>query len=127
MSRAAMVVGAGRKISFACWLIGLLACGGLALAGGCYPKAQIYGVGNVGGLIFDVNPPDAEVILDGVAQGKASDFTQERYLKVESGTHRLELRKPGYETFSRTLFVSQSLLRIEATLVTGGAPASGGS
>jgi len=73
-----------------------------------------------------VNPPDAEVILDGIAQGKASDFTQERYLKVESGTHRLELRKPGYETYSRTLFVSKSLLRIEATLVTGGVPASGG-
>ena len=126
MSRATMVGVAGRKAAFAFWLIGLLACGGLVLAGGCYPKAQIYGVGNVGGLIFDVNPPDAEVILDGIAQGKASDFTQERYLKVESGTHRLELRKPGYETYSRTLFVSKSLLRIEATLVTGGVPASGG-
>lgn len=126
MRRAARIGGAGRKAAFAFWLLGLLAFGGLALAGGCYPKAQIYGVGNVGGLIFDVNPPDAEVVLDGVAQGKASDFTQERYLKVESGTHRLELRKPGYETYSRTLFVSHSLLRIEATLVTGGAPASGG-
>jgi hypothetical protein len=126
MSKATMVGGAGRKAAFAFWLLGLLACGGLALAGGCYPKAQIYGVGNVGGLIFDVNPPDAEVILDGIAQGKASDFTQERYLKVESGTHQLELRKPGYETYSRTLFVSNSLLRIEATLVTGGAPSSGG-
>ena len=126
MSKATMVGGAGRKAAFAFWLLGLLACGGLALAGGCYPKAQIYGVGNVGGLIFDVNPPDAEVILDGIAQGQASDFTQERYLKVESGTHRLELRKPGYETYSRTLFVSKSLLRIEATLVTGGVPASGG-
>jgi len=110
----------------ASWPAGFLACGGFALAGGCYPKAQIYGVENVGGLIFDVNPPDAEVVLDGVVQGEASDFTQERYLKVEGGTHRLELRKPGYETYSRTLFVSHSLLRIEATLVTG-APASGGN
>jgi len=126
MRRAAMIGGAERKAAFAFWLLGLLACGWLALAGGCYPKAQIYGVGNVGGLIFEVNPPDAEVVLDGVAQGKASDFTQERYLKVESGMHRLELRKPGYETYSRTLFVSHSLLRIEATLVTGGSPASGG-
>ncbi|MGA7104601.1 MAG: PEGA domain-containing protein [Candidatus Deferrimicrobiaceae bacterium] len=127
MSRATIVSGARRKAAFVFWLLGLLACGGLALAGGCYPKAQIYGVGDVGGLIFDVNPPDAEVVLDGVTQGKASDFTQERYLKVGSGTHRLELRKPGFETYSRTLFVSHSLLRIEATLVTGGAPASGGS
>jgi PEGA domain len=126
MSRVALIGGAGRKSSYAFWLPCLLVCAGLALTGGCYPKAQIYGVGNVGGLIFDVNPPDAEVVLDGVAQGKASDFTQERYLKVESGTHLLELRKPGYETYSRTLYVSHSLLRIEATLVTGGTPASGG-
>jgi PEGA domain len=126
MSRAFMVCGAVRKSAVTYWLLVLLVCSGLALAGGCYPKSQIYGVENVGGLVFDVNPPDAEVVLDGVVQGKASDFTQERYLKVESGMHRLELRKPGYETYSRTLFVSHSLLRIEATLVTGGAPASGG-
>jgi len=121
-----MIGGVARKAAFASWMLALLASGVLALAGGCYPKTQIYGVENVGGLIFEVNPPDAEVVLDGVVQGKASDFTQERYLKVESGRHRLELRKPGYETYSRTLFVSHSLLRIEATLVTGGAPASGG-
>ena len=107
-------------------LLFLLACGGLALMGGCYPKAQIYGVENVGGLIFAVNPPDAEVILDGVSQGMASEFTEERYLKVESGPHKLELRKAGYETYTRTIYVSNSLLRIEATLVEGGRPASGG-
>jgi hypothetical protein len=95
--------------------------------GRCYPKAQIYGVENVGGLIFKVNPPDAEVILDGVSQGMASEFTEERYLKVESGPHRLELRKAGYETYSRTVYVSNSLLRVEATLVEGGQPASGGN
>ncbi len=116
-----------RRAAPACRLIVLLVCGGLALAGGCYPKAQVYGVGNVGGLIFDVDPPDAEVVLDGVVQGKASDFPRERYLKVESGTHRLELRKPGYRTYSRTLFVSHSLLRIEVALATDGGPASGGS
>jgi hypothetical protein len=61
-------------------------------------------------------------VLDGVFQGKASDFTEERYLKVESGTHLLTLRKAGYETYSRTLYVSNSLLRVEATLVEGGPP-----
>ena len=126
MTGATGIGGAGRKAATACGLLVFLVCGALALAGGCYPKAQVYGVGNVGGLAFDVNPPDAEVVLDGVVQGKASDFPRERYLKVESGRHRLELRKPGYETYSRTLFVSHSLLRIEATLVTGGTPASGG-
>ncbi len=99
---------------------------GLLLAAGCYPKSQVYGVGNVGGLVFAVNPPDADVVLDGVVQGKASDFTEERYLKVESGTHRLELRKAGYETYARDVYVSNALLRIEATLIAGGsAPAEG--
>jgi PEGA domain len=90
---------------------------GAALLAGCYPKSQIYGVGNDGGLVFDVNPPDADVILDGVAQGPASSFTQERYLKVAPGTHRLELRLPGYETYAREIYVANALLRIEAALV----------
>ncbi len=89
----------------------------VALLAGCYPKGQIYGVGNEGGLIFSVNPPDAEVLLDGVAQGKASDFTEDRYLKVASGAHRLELCLRGFETYGREIYVSNSLLRIEATLV----------
>jgi hypothetical protein len=98
-------------------LFGLLA---VALAAGCYPKGQIYGVGNEGGLIFAVNPPDADVVLDGVVQGKASEFPEERYLKVGSGTHQLELAFPGFETYRREIYVSNSLLRIEATLVRAG-------
>lgn len=93
-----------------------------AVLPGCFPKGQVYGVGTVGGLIFQVNPPDATVVLDGVVQGKASDFPEERYLKVESGTHRLELRREGYRTFSRDVYVSSSLMRIEAALVEGSDP-----
>ena len=122
MNGVRMTGGAGCTAAAALVLMGLLAVGSLILTGGCYPKAQIYGVGNVGGLIFAVNPPDAEVVLDGIVQGMASEFTEERYLKVESGTHKLELRKAGYETYSRTVYVSNSLLRIETTLVTGSAP-----
>ncbi len=122
MGRVRMTCDAKRMAAAALVLLGLLAGGGPVLMGGCYPKGQIYGVGDVGGLIFQVNPPDAEVVLDGVVQGVASEFTEERYLKVDSGTHRLELRKAGYETYSRTVYVSNSLLRVEATLVEGGAP-----
>lgn len=89
----------------------------VALLGGCYPRSQVYGVGNDGGLIFSVNPPEAEVFLDGVGQGTASQFTEDRYLKVSAGRHDLELRLPGYETYSREVFVSNSLLRIEAGLI----------
>jgi len=89
----------------------------VVLLGGCYPKSQVYGVGNDGGLIFDVNPPEALVYLDGVQQGASSLFTQERYLKVSAGKHLVELKFPGYETYTREIFVSNSLLRIEAGLI----------
>ena len=84
---------------------------------GCYPKSQVYSVGNVGGLVFNVNPEDAEVFIDGVAQGKASEFVQERYLKVSAGTHRLELRAEGYQTYSREVFIGPSIERIETALI----------
>ena len=87
------------------------------LFGGCYPKSQVYGVGNEGGIVFNVNPPEAEVFLDGVGQGASSAFTEERYLKVSPGKHLLELRLAGYETYSREIFVANSLLRIEAGLI----------
>ena len=87
------------------------------LLGGCYPKSQVYGVGNEGGLVFNVNPPGAEVFLDGVGQGASSAFTEERYLKVSPGKHVLELRLAGYDTYSREIYVANSLLRIEAGLI----------
>ncbi len=104
-------------------LIAAAALAVLSLSAGCFPTGQTYGVGNVGGLIFSVEPPDAEVVLDGVVQGKASDFPEGRYLKVGSGPHKLELRAPGYETYSREIYVSNSLLRIEAALVVAAGPA----
>jgi len=91
--------------------------GAVVLLGGCYPKSQVYSVGNEGGLVFNVNPPEAEVFLDGVGQGAASAYTEDRYLKVSAGKHVLELRLAGYETYSREIFVSNSLLRIEAGLI----------
>ncbi|MBP2675827.1 MAG: hypothetical protein H6Q84_2667 [Deltaproteobacteria bacterium] len=97
-------------------LLAALAAGFPALSG-CYPQSQIYGVGNEGGLVFNVNPPEAEVVIDGVAQGPASAFTQERYLKVSPGTHKVELRLEGYETYAREIYVTNSLLRVETGLV----------
>lgn len=103
----------------------LLAAAGAVLPG-CSPQSRVRGAADAGGLIFAVHPPDASVVLDGVVQGKASDFSEERYLSVEPGTHRLELRKAGYETHVRDVYVSGSLLRIEVTLVGEGAPPVGG-
>lgn len=103
----------------------LLAAAG-AMLPGCSPQSRVRGAADAGGLVFAVRPPDASVVLDGVVQGKASDFSEERYLKVEPGTHRLELRAPGYEPHVRDVYVSGSLLRIEVTLTEEGAPPVGG-
>ncbi len=101
----------------------VLVAAAVLLVAGCCPKSQVRGAGNVGGLVFAVDPPDAEVLLDGVVRGKASGFTGDRSLDVESGTHRLALRMPGYETYVRDVYVSNTLLRIEATLMPeAGAP-----
>lgn len=99
-------------VSFAVMLLAAV-----VLLGGCYPKSQVYGVGNEGGLVFSVNPPEAEVFLDGVGQGASSAYTEDRYLKVSAGKHLLELRLDGYETYSREIYVANSLLRIEAGLI----------
>jgi len=108
-----------KRAGYAAWFLALSAALLLSAAflAGCYPKSQVYSVGNVGGLIFNVNPPEAEVLLDGVVQGRASDFTQERYLKVSAGIHRVELRSEGYETYSREVNIGTSLERIEAALI----------
>ncbi len=90
------------------------------LAAGCGRAAQVREDQNVGGLVFAVIPPDAEVVLDGVLRGQAAAFTGERYLAAGPGTHRLELRKPGYEPYLRDVYVPNALLRIEAVLMPGG-------
>ena len=55
--------------------------------------------------------------LDGVGQGASSAYTEDRYLKVSAGKHVLELRLAGYETYSREIYVANSLLWIEAGLI----------
>jgi hypothetical protein len=87
-----------------------------ALLSGCYRRARCT-AWERGGLVFNVNPPEAEVVIDGVSQGAASSYTEDRYLKVSAGKHALELRLAGYETYSREIFVSNTLLRIETGLV----------
>lgn len=72
-------------------------------------------------LTFLVNPKDAEIVVDGVVEGKASDFEPEYWkkafkrLKVKDGRHRLLLRVPGFESCEKDIDVYSPLL-IEITL-----------
>ena len=50
-------------------------------------------------LRFDVPERDAAVFVDGYYVGVVDDFTVDKMpLDVEAGAHRIEIRKPGFET-----------------------------
>lgn len=50
-----------------------------------------------GDVVLRCEPPDAEVSLDGVAQGLCSDFRgAPRGLRVGEGMHQIEVKKEGH-------------------------------
>ena len=51
-----------------------------------------------GGLRLDVRPTAAQVYVDGYYTGLVSDFISNGGLNLEPGTHRIEMRAPGYQT-----------------------------
>jgi hypothetical protein len=54
-----------------------------------------------------VNVDTASVYVDGALVGKAGDFDglTSGHLVLESGSHVLEIKAAGYETFNKTLTV----------------------
>ncbi|WP_396623438.1 PEGA domain-containing protein [Luteitalea sp.] len=62
--------------------------------------------GPTGGVRLKADPRDATVYVDGFYAGRVDDFdgaTQK--LKITQGTHRIELRAPGYETATFTVTI----------------------
>lgn len=60
-----------------------------------------------GSIRLKVSPGTAEVYVDGVLAGTASEFDGlfSHHLVLESGPHQLELRANGYETYHETISV----------------------
>ena len=48
-----------------------------------------------GEVIFEIDPPDASIYVDGEFYGKASQVTR---LELPAGAHRIEVVRPGYRT-----------------------------
>lgn len=66
---------------------------------GYAPYASEYD--DVGGVRLQVSPRDATVHVDGYYVGIVDDFDGiGQRLSLESGTHRIEISKPGFETLS---------------------------
>ncbi len=59
-----------------------------------------------GRIRFAVQPPEAEIGVDGVTQGLASDFVSPAYIELEPGTHRIEVRLVGFETYRAEVHVA---------------------
>ena len=58
-------------------------------------------------VAFQGSPADAELVVDGVSRGKAPQS-----LQLPATEHRIELRKPGFQTFKTTVTPAASLDRI---------------
>ncbi len=81
------------------------------------PREATIGVGNEGALKILCNPSDAEVFIDGVSMGETNRYDgKPGYIKLSSGTHKIEIKKEGYAPYSRDVYASHSLQTIEVTL-----------
>ena len=72
-------------------------------------------------LVLRCTPNDAEVQLDGVPQGTCADFSgAPRGLALGSGARRIEVVKPGFETWQRWLDADHTRVVMNVTLVANG-------
>ena len=85
----------------------------------CTPPEAVVRSGSNDGLFkLVVQPSSAEVYVDGDFVGKASKYDgYPGYLQIASGTHRLEFRKDGYQTWQRDVYSSNSVQEIRVTMV----------
>ena len=70
-----------------------------------------------GDVELHCNPPDAEVQLDGVPQGRCDDFAgAPRRLEVGEGMHRIEVTKAGFAPYQTYFQPSGARAILEITL-----------
>jgi len=81
------------------------------------PREATIGIGNEGALRIVCNPGNAEVFVDGVSMGEVNRYDgKPGYIKLSSGTHKIEIKKEGYAPYTREVYSSKSLQTIEMTL-----------
>ncbi len=75
------------------------------------PVETLKAVGNEGLLKIVADPGSAEVYVDGNFVGKARAYNgNPGLLKLTHGTHTIELRKDGYQSYTRRVFVGNEAL-----------------
>lgn len=69
------------------------------------------------GLIVNVQPTDAELIIDGASLGLVSKLTLENgLLPLKSGIYQVGLKRPGYVSWRAEVTVNDKPETIEVTL-----------
>ncbi len=70
------------------------------------------------GLRIDVDPPDAELTIDGQVLGAASGVSlQSGVLKLEPGVHQLSLKAKGYQTWRGEVSLGSDVEPLKVSLV----------
>ncbi len=65
-----------------------------------------------GFLVFQVTPPDASVYIDGHFYGITSQFSESQAsLVIRSGKHKVEIVKPGYQTYMTNVEISDGKVK----------------
>jgi hypothetical protein len=67
-------------------------------------------------LVFNVQPPEAEVVVDGVSHGSVRALGAGGMLRVLPGIYRVSLRAPGYITWRAEVAVKDAPEVIQVTL-----------
>jgi hypothetical protein len=86
------------------------------------PRAAVVGEASIAGpradpvgLSFSVDPPDAEVLVDGRSCGKAGELARSG-LPLPPGLYQVSLRRAGYATWRAEVAVRGGLEPIRVTL-----------
>ena len=84
----------------------------MILLAGCWgtPETVKGGVGNEGQLRIICEPGDAEVYIDGAKLQKKAKKYEDKPLLLRSGTHKVEIRRKGYEPFYQEVYISNGVL-----------------
>lgn len=97
----------------------LLLTGCRTAAPGPFPDLeQVHAVeAPAGNVVLVAEPADAEVAVDGVPQGRCSDFDGVHgALNLSRGSHALTVSKPGFNTFATTLYADDGRQRLHIAL-----------
>ena len=97
---------------FSVFFAALLSLTSLTVLPGCVntPTQKVQVVDDRPVIMFAAAKPGDVLILDGIEIGAATQFSAEKTgLRIESGTHRLQIKRAGETVLSQKFFVAEGV------------------